>query len=79
MPEDTYTKVESANQKSFCMEKNYNIKNEIAYSTTFDDRSQNLRTVKRFQNKNFVMVSFSISYNERLSLKFIDKDLKKPC
>ena len=43
---------------------------------TFDDKPKNLRIVKRFRNKNSVMVTVAVSHNGKLSSKFIVRGLK---
>ena len=45
-----------SNEKLFRTEQNYKIKNDIVHSAAFDDTSENLRTVKCFQNENSVTV-----------------------
>ena len=62
-------------QKQHFTEQSYNAKNYVCLKT-FGDILENLRTVKRFQNKNSVMVSSAISLNGKLPLKFIHKGLK---
>ena len=66
----------SFDEKLFCTELCFNAKNYVAYSTTFEGIPENLRTVKRFQNKNSVMIWGEVSNNGKLPLKFIDKGVK---
>ncbi len=44
-------------EKLFCTEQCYNAKNYVVYSARLlDDITENLRTVKSFQNMNSVMI-----------------------
>lgn len=69
-------KIIFSDEKLFCTEQSYNAKNDVVYSATFEDIPENFRTVKRFQNKNSVMVWAAVSHNGKLPLKFIDKGVK---
>ena len=50
-------------EKLFCTERSYKTENDVAYSATFDDISENLRTTKRFQNKNCIIVWATASHS----------------
>ena len=50
-----------SDEKIFCTELSFNAKNDMVYSTTFEDIPENFRTVKHFQNNNFVMILGAVS------------------
>ena len=52
-----------SDEKIFCTEQSFYTKNDIVYSTIFEDIPENFGTVKHFQNKSSVMILETVTSN----------------
>ena len=67
-----------SDDKLFCSEQIYIVENDVVDLATYDDIPENFWTLKRFQNKNSVMIwaVMSVSHSRKMALEINDKKLK---